>query len=184
MDWFEELTRVMPPPAEEKRGPKPFAAQWAETEAALGVGIPEDYKRFVEAWGSDGAIGDFFHYYSPASDYSALLLPRATARAVWGYDEMRAGFPKQFPLPKFPAEGSFLPIGVTGNGDYFGWIVGAGAPETWRTAWLGDEEGEPNVYDLSFGPWLLALVKGEIKGEALSPPPPEDGPLEFVTYED
>ena len=180
MEWIAELERLMPPPAAEIRGIVPAEADWRAAEKELGVAVPPDYKAFIATWGGDGKIADHFLFYVPGSKSDYLRLPEATKRAVWSYDEMRKGHPRAFPLPAFPAEGSFFPIGVTDNGDYFGWIIGAGAPETWKVAWLGDEEGEPDVYDLTFGPWLVELVQGNIDGKAMWIPPGDELPMAFA----
>ncbi|MDD2868342.1 SMI1/KNR4 family protein [Neomegalonema sp.] len=184
MDWLAELSRLMPPPSASARGPTPAAGHWAEVEAALGVGIPEDYKRFVSIWGADGLIGDFVSYYAPLSDHAALILPRAAERAIRAHGLTRAGNPQDQALPDFPAEGSFLPIGASLDGDLFGWILGPGAPETWRIAWLDAGEGAAEAQDLAFGPWLVALAKGELRGEAMSRPVFAEGRLKFVSPEE
>ncbi|WP_018633711.1 SMI1/KNR4 family protein [Neomegalonema perideroedes] len=179
MNWLDELEKIAPPPAAERRGPVPSPEDWAAAEQALGLRIPGDYKAFVARYGSDGAFAEEFSCYSPVSAYQALSLPRATEGQAWAYSEMQSSSPRRFPMPLFPAPGGFFAIGVSGNGDYFGWIVGAGAPETWRAAWLGDEEGEADVYDMSLTQWLVAFVQGRIRGKAMWVPPPEDLPMRF-----
>lgn len=167
MNWLDELEKIAPPQPVEARGAVPAAADWQAAEQSLGLPFPDDYKEFLSRYGSNSAIEGEFHFYSPVSKHNALRLPRATERSVWAHDEMRASSPRRFPMAKFPAPGSFFPVGVTGNGDLFGWIVGEGAPETWRAAWLGDEEGVADVYDMPMARWLFEFVQGRITGEAM-----------------
>lgn len=134
MNWLDELAKIAPPPPpEDLRGPSATEADWARVEASLGVCIPEDYKAFVALYG-DSSIEEEFNHFLPVLPSRYLRLPEATERAIWAYDEMRLSSPRHWPMPKFPAPGSFFPIGVTGNGDYFGWVIGEGKPETWQTS--------------------------------------------------
>lgn len=63
------------------------------------------------------------------------------------------------------ADGRVGQIGrVTDNGDYLGWIVGQGAPDTWPVAIWADEARTAAVIDgMTFGPFLVDLVRGKIR---------------------
>lgn len=176
-DWLSELEKIAPPPPVEQRGPIPAPADWEAVEVSLGLRLPADFKAFVARYGGDASLEGEYFYYSPLSRLKALRLPRATERALWAYEEMRAVSPRRFSMAAFPEPGAFLPVGVTGNGDHFGWRIGEGPPETWRTAWLADEEGAAELYDMSITQWLFRLARGEIRGAALRPP--EAPPLRF-----
>ena len=52
---LDDLQKVMPPPLAPIETP---CASWQAIEAELGTLLPEDYKSFVEAYGS-GRIGGF-----------------------------------------------------------------------------------------------------------------------------
>ena len=169
MNWTAELAAVMPPPALEQRHPVPQPAEWTAVEEALGRAIPADYTAFMAEWGP-GGIGDFIRLFAPNGAFPAVRMPDATLGPVRSYETLKAHHPQTFTMPVFPQDGGLMPFAVTDNGDYLGWIVGPGGPETWPVGIWGEDEGVAEVFPMSFGPFIVELVKGELRPQAF----PED----------
>ncbi len=164
MAWIDELTELLPPPAPSQAVE---TIDWSSQEDALGVEVPEDFKVFVATYGAKGgALGDFIQILSPVTSKRSVQLARAAVRENDAYATLKAHHPHAFPLQILPEPGSFLPWAVTDNGDYLGWIVGDGPSSDWPVAVLDDESGVPEVFEISFGDFMVGLVKGEITPSA------------------
>jgi hypothetical protein len=59
---LERLRRLLQPPADPVEPGRPGG--WAEVEAALGTGLPRDFKAFTEVYGS-GTVDDFLYLFNP-----------------------------------------------------------------------------------------------------------------------
>src|SRR5829696_7595805 len=129
---LERLRELLPPPAEPVEAGRPDG--WDEIEAALGTGLPGDFKAFTELYGS-GMVDDFLYLFNPfaAGEDGNLLVE--TDRVLDGYRQTRARFPDRLPLPPFPDEGGVLPVGRTDNGDELYWVT-EGDPDDWPVALL------------------------------------------------
>jgi hypothetical protein len=66
-----ELIRLLPAPS--KPVDPPTAATWARVEADLGTALPDDYKWFVETYGT-GQIGEVLWIYNPSARQSMWRL--------------------------------------------------------------------------------------------------------------
>src|SRR6266404_2309328 len=115
-----DLKKLVTPPA------KPFEvgtlSQWQKYEQKLGTRLPDDYRKFVFAYGS-GLFAGFYRVYNPfaASEYIALL---SQVERVCGYNrESQRSFPKRFPYPYFPELGGLLPWGNDENGNDYFWLT-------------------------------------------------------------
>lgn len=163
MDWYAELLDIMPPPPGVHA---PAPGDWAAAEAALGLRLPDDFKRYAGTWGS-ARVGDLFTC-APAQDNPNTDLvgnARAVSRAL---GTLRADFPHKYTAPVWPEPGGFLANGRSGNGDYLGWIVTGTDPDAWPAAVWGDEEGAPEVFEgTGFGDFMLGIVTGRLRPQAL-----------------
>lgn len=152
MDWLTELTTLLPPPS----GVAPIE-NWAAIEADLGTPLPEDFKTYVDLYGS-AYVGGFF--WANSADTAVEAKRRTEAYAI-----QARFFPKTFSLPVFPLQGSLLVWGATDNGDDLGWIA-SGAPESWPVAVLRHEDGQPEVFQMRFGTFMSGVVRGKIRPDA------------------
>ena len=59
---LERLRQLLPPPANPVEPGRPDG--WAKVEAALGTGLPGDFKGFTELYGS-GTVDDFLYLFNP-----------------------------------------------------------------------------------------------------------------------
>ena len=167
MTWVDELKALLPPPpGAEGRAPD---RHWEAVELALSVDVPPDYKLFCQVWGPGGLLGSEIAFFAPFAPRWSVRFVEAVQASVWTYAHLKANWPGDHGLPILPAEGSFLPFAIDGNGDYFGWIVGPGPANSWPVAILADDEGMPDVTGLSFSAFMLAFARRELETEALHP---------------
>jgi hypothetical protein len=155
---LEQLRRLLPPPAEPLEAAPPDG--WAEVEAALGTGLPDDFKAFTELYGS-GKVDDFLYLFNPVAEGQDGNLLFEKDRMLAAYAETRAKFPARLPLPPFPEEGGVLPLGRTDNGDELYWVTG-GDPGGWPVALLESRAARQEVHRMPVTGFLAALAAGEL----------------------
>jgi hypothetical protein len=155
---LEQLRRLLPPPAEPLEAAPPDG--WVGVEAALGTGLPDDFKAFTELYGS-GKVDDFLYLFNPFAEGQDGNLLFEKDRVLAGYAETRAKFPARLPLPPFPEEGGVLPLGRTDNGDELYWVTG-GDPGGWPVALLEARAARQEVHRMPVTGFLEALAAGEL----------------------
>jgi hypothetical protein len=95
-------------------------------EAALGTGLPTDFKEFTELYGTV-KICNYLCVHTPfpvRPEYAAFL------RSLSAEYDAVAGGRDHVPYPDFPAPGGLLGITGTDSGDVLSWIT-AGGPDEW-----------------------------------------------------
>lgn len=148
---FEELIRLLSPPAKERIP----VVDWQLVVEELGHPLPDDYRLFCDTYGP-GSINQFAWIYHP---YAGL--PEKTFGNT--VDTMREYL--QFLLEqdddrKIPSADRLLPCGGTDNGHCFAWKM-EGSPNRWPIV-VFDNKGY--VYDSgerSIVRFLLSLLTGE-----------------------
>ncbi|MEU9701688.1 hypothetical protein [Streptomyces sp. NPDC047981] len=126
MTELEALVRLCPPPAE-----TPPVVDWASAERALGVTLPQDYKRLVETYG-DGVFDETVWLLVPDSAYDDCDLHAQTAERdeiladLWGMGEER-------PAALLEPGVRVLPWAFEeGTGAFLYWLVRPGRhPDEW-----------------------------------------------------
>jgi hypothetical protein len=155
---LEQLRLLLPPPAELLEPAPPDG--WAGVEAALGTGLPDDFKAFTELYGS-GKVDDFLYLFNPFAEGQDGNLLFEKDRVLADYAQTRAKFPERLPLPPFPEEGGVLPLGRTDNGDELYWVTG-GDPGDWPVALLESRAARQEVHRMPVTGFLAALAAGEL----------------------
>jgi hypothetical protein len=155
---LEQLRRLLPPPPEPLEPAPPDG--WAEVEAAMGTGLPDDFKAFTELYGS-GKVDDFLYLFNPFAEGQDGNLLYEKDRVLEAYVQTRAKFPGRLPLPPFPEEGGVLPLGRTDNGDELYWVT-KGQPGDWPVALLESRAARQEVHRLPVTGFLAALAAGEL----------------------
>ena len=130
-ELLTQIAEVLPPPEE----PDGLNRSWQTVESELGLGLPNDYKQFIDRYGSGCILAADAEGASIIS-YNLRGVPDVVgwvSAAARRYDDDRkAGY--QHPFAPYPQAGGLLAWATTPNGDFF----------NWRT------EGEPSDWDIVF----------------------------------
>jgi hypothetical protein len=160
---LERLGQLLPPPAEPLEPGRPDG--WAEVEAALGTGLPSDFKAFTERYGS-GKVDDFLYLFNPFTRGPDGNMLVEKDRVLVGYRQTRARFPDRLPWPPFPEPGGVLPLGRTDNGDELYWVT-QGQPDQWPVALLEARAALQEVHPMSVTGFLAALAANQLTSRIL-----------------
>ncbi|MFL5882793.1 MAG: hypothetical protein ACJ782_22565 [Actinomycetota bacterium] len=160
---LERLRRLLPPPAHPVEAGRPDG--WAEVEAALGTGLPSDFKAFTELYGS-GTIDGFLYLSNPFTQGQDGNLLVERDRVLAGYRQTRARFPERLPWPPFPEPGGVLPLGRTDNGDELYWVT-QGQPDGWPVALLEARAAVQEVHPMPVTGFLAALAANQLTSRVL-----------------
>jgi hypothetical protein len=163
---LDRLRRLLPPPAEPVEPGRPDG--WTAVEAALGTGLPTDFKGFTELYGS-GKIDDFLYLFNPFTQGQDGNLVAEKDRVLAAYRQTRARFPERLPWPPFPDEGGVLPLGRTDNGDELYWVTD-GSPDDWPVVLLEARAALQEVHAMPVTGFLAALAANQLTSRVL----PED----------
>jgi hypothetical protein len=176
---LERLRSLLPPPANPVEPGRPDG--WAPVEAALGTGLPPDFKAFTEQYGS-GKVDDFLYLFNPFARGQDGNLLFEKDRVLAAYTETRAKFPERLPLPPFPEPGGVLPLGRTDNGDELYWVT-RGTPADWPVALLESRAARQEVHPLTVTGLLAALAAGELRTDVLPDDVVHRPTHEFVPFD-
>src|SRR5262249_19593168 len=127
MAFIDELQSLVKHPS----SPKAAEGDWMWLEGELGLHLPNDYKAYIQAYGS-GTLCNYFYIPSPFES----LDPPKRYWANWAsfYNDM-AELGEPVPHPVFPAVPGLLPCGTYGDVDILNWLT-TGDPENWRFIYL------------------------------------------------
>lgn len=127
----KKLTELLLPPST----PVQPIANWKDVERRLGIGLPEDYKSFIDLYGPgniyprDAAFPSLVMW-----NFGGPLDPLKLARVATRRYEEDVEQDEDLPFGGYPMKGGLLGWGTTGEGDFF----------NWRT------RGKPNAWDVVF----------------------------------
>jgi hypothetical protein len=156
---LELLVKVLPRPIEPIETVRPEG--WPSIESTIGVALPQDYKDYIETYGS-GQIGRFLWPANPFSQNKWLTLQNQivvrlhSLKAIkeeWGEEEC--------PYPLYPEVGGLLPWGYTSNGDTLFWLT-RGAPQAWSVVINEARGSEFEQFSDSMTGFLTKLITGEL----------------------
>jgi hypothetical protein len=126
---IDDLRAILPPP------PTPVEAHgktWSVVEQEIGTQLPDDYKIFIDQYGS-GRINGFIWVFNPFASGRFINLGRQIVDRLGALETLARDFGEQCPYPCFPQKGGLLPFAATDNGDVIYWITD-GDPNAWRVA--------------------------------------------------
>jgi hypothetical protein len=157
---------------------------WSSVETALGVDLPGDYKRFVDAYGP-GLIDDHLTVCAPdaAADWADLMRHNAWSQECvrldfagpdsysggWDLGDQSRWEPGRQDVPSWFEPGdNLISWGSTGNGDLLFWHVKPGVGADDRPVVLKEEGPYWEQYEVGFSAALVGLLTGEVQSEYLS----------------
>jgi hypothetical protein len=124
---IDDLRAVLSPP------PLPVEThgrKWSVVEQEIGTRLPDDYKMFIEQYGS-GRINSFIWIFNPFSSNQYINLNYKIINQLEVLKTLAQDFGEKCPYPLFPQSGGLLPFGETDNGDAIYWLT-RGDPNAWQ----------------------------------------------------
>ncbi|WP_406209060.1 SMI1/KNR4 family protein [Kitasatospora sp. NBC_01560] len=160
MTTIDELRRLVPPPAD----PVDTTGDWQQVEAALGLGLPADFKALDASYGR----GLFVDFISPLTSFGArnLLLEHAR-RLLDGERSFRRTNPEKCPHLFYPEPGGLLEWAAVDNGARLCWRT-EGEPDTWTVVAWTPRSWYYESHEMGAVEFLHGLLSGRITTEAFS----------------
>jgi hypothetical protein len=154
---IDYLKAVIPPPIAvfEASG----TSGWASVEGSMGTRLPEDYKKFIDTYGS-GQLGGFVWIFNPFSSNNNLNLERQAILQATVLKELRS-YGEVVPYESFPSHGGILPFGITDNGDVLYWKTGAN-PSDWPVLVNEGRSPEWEAFSHSATRFLAGVLSGRV----------------------
>ena len=156
---IDTLTLLIPPPAD----PVETRGSWMQVEMSLGTHLPDDFKEFIDVYGS-GKIGDFISILNPFSTRPSLNLIEVSKKNLEALRVLSIEFGEVTKSDLFPVPGGILPVALTDNGDVIHWKT-TGKPNDWTI--VVNEARSPlyEHYNCSLTRFIENLAKGEITSD-------------------
>lgn len=127
---------------------------------------PSDYLEYLDCYGT-GSIDDFLWIFNVSSKKPYLDLSHQSNVMLESLRELGGGgILRKFHL--FPEPGGLFPIGITDNGDGVYWNT-AGIPDDWTIVLNAAREATVEEYNMGLIPFLIKLLKKEIRSEIFPP---------------
>ncbi|WP_329578031.1 hypothetical protein OG500_07720 [Kitasatospora sp. NBC_01250] len=146
---FDRLSSIMPPDRGEKA-----CIDWTIIRGEWGSGLPQDYVRFIGAYGA-GSIDDYLGVASPTSSNSPGTLPidlvSETEEARDVFRRNRQG------LPAFVGAESLIAWAHDSSSDLLCWIKTGDDPDSWPVAVWATDDGQWSVYEFGMVEFLVAI---------------------------
>jgi hypothetical protein len=156
---INSLLRLVPPPS----NPREAEGSWERVEEVLGVELPDDYKRLIEAYGT-GTFSEFIWVLNPFSSNPNLNLIEQSTRQLGALRELREQFGEWSPFDLHPTPGGLLPVAITDNGDVVHWLTDGKADE-WTIVVNEGRSPEYEQFDCGIAGFLERLAAGSLTSE-------------------
>ncbi|NKD55997.1 MULTISPECIES: SMI1/KNR4 family protein [unclassified Haematospirillum] len=163
---IEQITELLPVP---EKTTESAVSDWYSISAALQCEFPSDYKLFISTYGT-GVIGGFLWILNPFSSNSNLNLEKALYFRH-AYQQMKEKFPTDYAREV----DTFLPWGVTDNGDSLVWLIEGENPNIWQVAIFSSDQANEEKSGLTMSDFLVALLEKKVRSSIL--------PLQFLEAE-
>lgn len=150
----------VPPRPQEAADP----AGWRKIEEALGLTLPDDYKWFLENYGT-GCVSMFLWVLNPFSSNKNLNLIEQADRLSEEYRRTTEETRGTCPFPIRPEEGGLLPFAISDNGDVFFWLTRSSEPERWPVVANMSRSDVYEAHERTMTEFLAGVVRGEIESQ-------------------
>ena len=165
--------------------PKGLDRSWSEVESELGIVLPDDYKEFINAYGS-GQITSANGWLN-IWNYRDRSLFRSLSDALCGDGSIldhygalsKTDYP--CPYPVYPADGGLLPFASEVDVQNLNWIT-KGPPDQWEVVYYFFDGAEFfRLEGDSFSKCILKMLANEYSG--MSQPSSLAAPCRFTDFE-
>ncbi|MEW1910090.1 SMI1/KNR4 family protein [Kitasatospora sp. NPDC085895] len=157
----EQLVRLLPGPHRSR------AKDWTAVGAALGSGLPGDYREFVERVGG-GHVDGYLYVLEPDSPNPYHDLVDAAEERAEAFDHLW-GSSEEPPAELREPGARLIPWASTDNGEFLYWLVRPGRhPDAWTVMVNAAREARWEHYDLPFAGFLVAALTGRIRSDVLT----------------
>ena len=163
---LRKLIELMPPP--DWPVGTGDAAAWRSAEAALRCELPDDYKQFIDLYGS-GLVGAFLCVWSPFAanpNWNLLTGARQLRVKIRRYIEAALENGRRNPDAARSYIDLMLPFADTDNGDLLYWYVGADV-EPWPIVVCDRHAEVIEAYDLSMSDFLIRMLTADLHASFL-----------------
>jgi hypothetical protein len=157
-DYFAELLKIMPLPEKpEERG---ITSDWEVIEKKLGTKLPDDYKAYINSFGSGVICGDLW-VYNPFSDAQGLKL-EAIENILAMYRVMEEGLPKEFSYSFYPEKEGLLPCAGSEQSFFLMWHT-VGEPNDWPIVVMDFVDMSERATSYSLTEFIIKYLRKEIE---------------------
>lgn len=157
-----ELTELMPPP----QAPVESLGSWSDVELDLRRRLPDDYKAFIEKYGS-GVIGEFLTVLNPFSVRPNLNLLEQSKQQLVPIRQLVEDLDVELPFELFPSPEGLLPVAITHNGDVVHWLTSA-EPTSWTMVVNEGRSLDYKVFEFGFTSFITQFLDGSLSCRAFS----------------
>ncbi len=161
------LRRLLPPP----KRPLENQGDWSAIEEELQIELPDDYKQFIELYGT-GSISNFINVYNPFTS-NAIFELRCAVRRLEALNNIEN---KRFDI--LPVKNGLLAWGKDANGDEFLWHT-KGSPSRWPIRVFIKSRTFP-YFNVSMTEFLVACIQGKVQYGSLPAVLKPDELIEFI----
>lgn len=151
-----ELLGVLTPPIHPADPAAPDG--WRSIESSIGTPLPEDYKRYIETFGTGGIDGFIWIFNPLARNPNVNLIQQIPSEL----EALRALKHEVIPFPLFPEIGGLLPFGATDNGNVLYWLT-RGNPEDWPIVIYEGRGPKHQVFKLEMTALVAKLLAGTVR---------------------
>ncbi|USA45403.1 SMI1/KNR4 family protein [Acinetobacter sp. C26M] len=157
---IDDLVKEMLPPKEPSEVPNNLNNQlWDTIESKLGLVIPNDYKEFIQIYGS-GSIDSFLTIFNPFSENININLIDQLYVQSEVYKDLKS-YGEEVPYDFFPLKNGILPFGMTDNGDVLFWQVND-LPKEWNVIINEARSSNWDVLKISMTDFLLGILQRKV----------------------
>jgi hypothetical protein len=161
---IDEITQILPIP--QNPSEPGDSAFWTNIEEQCKTALPDDYKWFINTYGS-GQIGGFVCIYNPfsANQYINLL---SQMKVILDIEKelKRECDDSECPFALFPEADGLLPFAGTDNGDIFFWKT-SGNPNHWTVVLADLRSRIFEEYRDVFSVMLKKLAREELNSKII-----------------
>jgi hypothetical protein len=142
-------------------------ADWDSVEHEIGLTLPQDYKEFINEFGT-GQTAGFIWVLNPFSNIDQLNLLVHIFEQYKTLDNLRSLKEKSddyCPYPLYPEPSGLLPWGYTDNGGTLFWLT-TGEPNSWPVV-VNDHGDTFERFALPMTTFLAKFIKKELESDIM-----------------